>query len=90
MADEKTEIPRTGETVHPDSTGDILPEFLIDINDSTWEKVVEWEKKPVAVMFYTLTCAFCHQMEPYLRNYAAEYRHSVIFLRSIPLLTRGL
>ncbi len=57
------------------------PEFLLEATDLTWEKSVEKATKPVAVMFYSPTCAFCHQMEPYFRNYAAEYRDSVVFVR---------
>ncbi|MDD1689005.1 MAG: thioredoxin family protein, partial [Methanoregula sp.] len=33
------------------------------------------------VMFYSPTCAFCHQMEPYFKNFAAEYKDSVVFVR---------
>ncbi|MCX6683391.1 MAG: thioredoxin family protein [Methanoregula sp.] len=54
---------------------------LVEGNDLIWEKTVENETKPVAVMFYSPTCAFCHQMEPYFRNYAVEYRDSVVFVR---------
>ena len=32
-------------------------------------------------MFYSPSCVFCHQMEPYFRSYAGEYRDSVIFVR---------
>ena len=54
---------------------------LIETDDLTWENAVEKSKKPVAVMFYSPTCVFCHQMEPYFRSYAGEYRDSVIFVR---------
>jgi thioredoxin-like negative regulator of GroEL len=57
------------------------PDLLADASDLTWEALVEKEKKSVAVMFYSPTCAFCHQMEPYFRNYAAEYRETVAFVR---------
>jgi thioredoxin-like negative regulator of GroEL len=57
------------------------PDPLPDASDLTWEALVEKEKKPVAVMFYSPACAFCHQMEPYFRNYAAEYRDTVAFVR---------
>jgi thioredoxin 1 len=81
MADEKPVISRIGETVHPEIPGGIPQEFLMDVTDLTWEKSIEREKKPVAVMFHSPACAFCHQMEPYFRAYAAEYRDSVIFLK---------
>ena len=45
---------------------------LVEGSDLTWEKTVEKEQKPVAVMFYSQTCAFCHQMEPYFLSYATE------------------
>ena len=56
-------------------------EPLIEADDRSWEKTVEKAVKPVAVMFYSPTCVFCHQMEPYFRNYATEYKDSVIFVR---------
>ncbi|MGB7788467.1 thioredoxin family protein [Methanoregula sp.] len=61
----------------------VLPDGdpLIETDDLTWENAVEKSKKPVAVMFYSPTCVFCHQMEPYFRSYAGEYRDSVIFVR---------
>lgn len=56
-------------------------DLLIETDDLTWENAVERSKKPVAVMFYSPSCVFCHQMEPYFRSYAGEYRDSVIFVR---------
>ena len=50
-------------------------------SDLIWEKTVEKEQKPVAVMFYSPSCTFCHQMEPYFRTYATEYKDSVVFVR---------
>jgi thioredoxin-like negative regulator of GroEL len=64
---------------HPVSVPD--QDALIEIDDSTWERSVERAGKPVAVMFYSPTCIFCHQIEPYFRNYAQEYRNTVIFVR---------
>ena len=32
-------------------------------------------------MFYSPTCVFCHQIEPYFRHYAGEYRDTVVFAR---------
>lgn len=60
----------------PDST-----ENLIEVSDLNWEKTVEREKVPVAVMFYSPACVFCHQMEPYFRTLADEFRGSVVFAR---------
>jgi thioredoxin 1 len=61
---------------------DIYPDedLLIEITDLTWEHAVEKSDKPVAVMFYSPTCTFCHQIDPYFRNYAEEYRDYVIFV----------
>ena len=36
---------------------------------------------PVAVMFYSPACAFCHQIEPYFRSYATEYKENVAFVQ---------
>jgi thioredoxin-like negative regulator of GroEL len=58
-----------------------LPDTLPEATDLTWEVLVEKEKKPVVIMFYSPACAFCHQMEPYFRSYAAEYRDTVTFVR---------
>jgi thioredoxin len=58
-----------------------IQDLLIEVNDMTWERSVEKSTKPVAVMFYSPECAFCHQMEPYFRNYAEEYQNDVIFAR---------
>lgn len=54
---------------------------LVEGNDLIWEHTVEKEAKPVAVMFYSPACAFCHQMEPYFKNYAQEFKDRVIFVR---------
>ena len=56
-------------------------ENLVEVTDLNWEKTVERGNKPVAVMFYSPTCAFCHQMEPYFRTFANEFRGSVVFAR---------
>jgi thioredoxin 1 len=56
-------------------------DLLIEGDDLSWERTVEKEAKPVAVMFYSPTCAFCHQMEPYFKNYAQEFKDLVIFVR---------
>jgi len=54
---------------------------VLEVNDLGWENAVEKGKKPVVVMFYSPTCAFCHQMEPTFRTYATEYRDRMIFVR---------
>jgi thioredoxin 1 len=90
MADEKNDTMVNG--VQPGSPGPEPEEktppvpqqtqdILIEVSDITWEKSVEKNSKPVAVMFYSPSCVFCHQMEPYFRTYAQEYRDGVIFAR---------
>jgi len=59
----------------------VTEELLIEVNDLIWEKTVEKETKPVAVMFYSPTCTFCHQMEPYFKAYAEEFKNSIIFAK---------
>lgn len=61
-------------------------ELLVEVDDLIWEKTVEKGTQPVAVMFYSPTCAFCHQMEPYFKNYAEEFKNSVLFAK-INILT---
>ena len=65
----------------PAATEQALPELLIEVTDQNWEKDVEKNTGPVAVMFYSPACAFCHQMEPYFRNYAREYKGVIQFAR---------
>ena len=59
----------------------VEPEIVPEVNDLVWEAMVEKATKPVVVMFFSPTCAFCHQMEPYFRNYADEYKDAVLFVR---------
>ena len=56
-------------------------ELLVEVDDLIWEKTVEKGTKPVAVMFYSPACAFCHQMEPYFKSYADEFKNSVLFVK---------
>jgi thioredoxin len=77
-----TPVPR----IQPIQAGEKVPvpesgENLVEVNDLSWEKTVERGKVPVAVMFYSPTCAFCHQMEPYFRTYAKEFKGTVLFAR---------
>jgi thioredoxin-like negative regulator of GroEL len=57
------------------------PETPVELTDLNWEQTVEKSNRPVAVMFYSPTCAFCHQIEPYFRGYARDYRETVRFGR---------
>jgi thioredoxin 1 len=58
-----------------------VQEVLVELTDLNWEQSVEKNGRPVAVMFYSPTCAFCHQIEPYFRNYAMNYKEAVLFAR---------
>jgi thioredoxin-like negative regulator of GroEL len=89
MADDKKDIPVQNANPGPEppeqrdaSTASQPPQgVVIEVDDVTWEKTVEKSDKSVAVMFYSPSCAFCHQMEPYFRNYAQEYKEKVVFAR---------
>ena len=54
---------------------------VLELSDTNWEQLVEKSTLPVFVMFYSPTCPFCHQIEPYFRNYAGDYRNTVQFAR---------
>jgi thioredoxin-like negative regulator of GroEL len=58
------------------------PGNVIDATDLNWEMLVEHADLPVAVMFYSPTCAFCHQMEPHFRSFSAEFRGRCLFVRT--------
>jgi len=90
MADDKKDIPvnivQPGPLPpEPAETAPLAPQqtpdMLIELDDVTWERTVEKGSRPVAVMFYSPSCAFCHQMEPYFRKYAQEYKEDVVFAR---------
>jgi thioredoxin 1 len=53
----------------------------VELTDQTWEAAVERSARPVMVMFYSPTCAYCRSMEPYFRQYAGEYTGVVVFAR---------
>ena len=65
----------------PAGTATAGNEGVLDVGDTSWEKIVEKAEGPVAVMFYSPSCAFCRQMEPYFRAYAKEFSGSVTFAR---------
>jgi thiol-disulfide isomerase/thioredoxin len=56
-------------------------ENVLELDDSNWEKNVEKSDKPVFVMFYTDSCPYCKQMEPFFFEYSKEYKDKVIFAR---------
>jgi len=52
---------------------------VIELDDTNWEKNVERGKQPVFVMFYSPSCPFCKQMEPYFYEYASQFKKKVLF-----------
>ncbi|MEN6609811.1 MAG: thioredoxin family protein [Methanoregulaceae archaeon] len=60
---------------------DMADPSIVELQDSTWEVQVEKGKIPVVVMFYSETCPFCKQMEPYFRGYAGDFLGKVTFAR---------
>lgn len=54
---------------------------VLELTDGNWEQLVERNQKPVVVMFYSPTCPHCRTMEPYFKDYAVEYRETVVFGR---------
>lgn len=76
---EQPPAPKKPESASPQPGA--APDPVIELTDLNWEKTVEKGDMPIAVMFYSPTCVFCHQMEPYFRSYAKEYQDSVRFTR---------
>jgi thiol-disulfide isomerase/thioredoxin len=59
-----------------------LDEFnVVEIEDKTWEQLVEESSKPVIVMFYSPECSFCDFMESYFIKYAQDFKNSAVFAR---------
>ena len=54
---------------------------VIEIGEDTWEKIVEEGEKPVMTMFFSETCPYCKQMEPYFEEYAKDFKDKVVFAK---------
>lgn len=54
---------------------------LKEIGEREWEKLVEKSKEPVAVMFFSPTCAHCHAIEPYFNEYKSEFKDKMLFFK---------
>ncbi|MFW6173648.1 MAG: thioredoxin family protein [Elusimicrobiota bacterium] len=54
-------------------------ENIIELDHTNWEKTVEKGDKPVVVMFFSPTCPHCKQMVPYFKEYAAEFKNTIVF-----------
>ncbi len=68
-------------------------DLLVELTDATWEEIVEKQTKPVAVMFYSPSCPFCRQIEPYVVNYARDFHETILFghlnvLTNMPIVER--
>ncbi|MDD1674427.1 MAG: thioredoxin family protein [Methanomicrobiales archaeon] len=58
-----------------------MTDIVVEVEDTSWEKVVEKGPHPSIVMFYSPTCPYCRIIEPYFREYSNEYRDIVTFVR---------
>ncbi len=56
-------------------------EDVIEVDDGTWESAIERDNKPAAVMFYSPTCAYRAQIEPYFAELAKELGDKVVFAK---------
>jgi thioredoxin-like negative regulator of GroEL len=81
MADENAADRKTTGGQSSSQSQSETQDAFIEADDRTWEKNVERSEKPVAVMFYSPTCVFCHQIAPYFRRYAKEYQESITFVQ---------
>ncbi len=54
---------------------------LVEIDDKTWEHLVEKSSKAVIVMFYGPECPYCELMMPYFVNSAQEFKNAAVFAR---------
>jgi thioredoxin-like negative regulator of GroEL len=81
MEEKRPATNEDGRTSSPEAAAPERPGVLREVTDLTWEREVESESRLVAVMFYSPTCVFCHQMEPYFRNFAGDYRDVVVFVK---------
>ena len=53
---------------------------VIEVDDKSWEEMVEKQDKPVVVMFYLITCQHCKAIKPYFRQFASEFKDSCKFV----------
>jgi len=54
---------------------------IIEVDDSTWEQLVERAPNPSVVMFYSPLCPHCLEMEPFFEEYAREFKEKAIFVK---------
>ena len=54
---------------------------IVELDDSTWEEAVEKGDMPAAVMFYSPTCAYCAEIEPYFVEFAQKFGEKMVFAK---------
>lgn len=54
---------------------------VVEVDDRTFEELVEGASEPVVVMFYSPECRFCRDISPYYADLAGEYAEIVRFVR---------
>ena len=54
-------------------------DLLVELTDTIWEETIEKQTRPIVVMFYSPSCPFCRQIEPYVVNYAKEFHETILF-----------
>lgn len=54
---------------------------IVEIDDKSWEEIVENSPKPAIVMFYSPECPYCEVMMPYFVDYAKEFKNKAVFAR---------
>jgi len=54
---------------------------IIDVNDQTWEALIERRQTPILVMFHSPTCPHCQAMMPHFLQYAEEFKDKIPFAR---------
>jgi thioredoxin 1 len=52
----------------------------VEVDSTTWEKVVEKSALPVSVMFYSPSCPHCRVIRPYFEQFAREMEGRMIFV----------
>jgi thioredoxin-like negative regulator of GroEL len=54
---------------------------IIDLDDRTFQDLIDQPDRPFVVMFYSPSCSHCKSFLPYFLEYAKEYEGSVAFGR---------
>lgn len=52
---------------------------VLELDGTSWEKLVEKASLPVSVMFFTPTCPHCRVIRPYFTEYAKEFKGKMVF-----------